>query len=233
MQIEFWKQRWLSDQVGWHRAVTNPKLKAWWSRIGVFRQAPVLVPLAGKSLDLHWLAGRGHLTVGVEVSEIAISSFFAEADIQPDLQSCGKFRRWASPGIELFQGNFFDFVDEYLSDEGLEVNWYDRAALVALPVEMRLAYMRHLAEILPVGSVGLLLSFEYPQHEAAGPPFSVEESEIRSLCDGVFGCELLDREVLLDPENPPSEAELAIRPNRYVEKGMTRANETVYRLERL
>ena len=233
MEAEFWRQRWVSDQVGWHREVTNPKLKAWWPRIGVSQQAPVLVPLAGKSLDLHWLAGLGHLAVGVELSEIAISSFFAEAVIQAHPQRVGKFRRWASSGIELFQGDFFDFSYEYLSCEGLGVNWYDRAALVALPGEMRLAYMRHLAEILPKGSVGLLLSFEYPQHEAAGPPFSVEESEVRGLCNGIFACDLLDREVLLDPENLPSEAELAARPNRYMEKGMTMAAETVYRLERL
>lgn len=58
---------------------------------------------------------------------------------------------------------------------------YDRAALVALPMAMRGRYVDHLIDVLPAGVPILLVTFEYPQAEADGPPFSVDEAEVRDL----------------------------------------------------
>ncbi len=42
----------------------------------------ILVPLCGKSLDLHWLYQHGHSVVGVELSGLAAKQFFEENGIQ-------------------------------------------------------------------------------------------------------------------------------------------------------
>ena len=54
---------------------------------------------------------------------------------------------------------------------------YDRAALVALPEEMRNRYTTHLTEITDKAPQ-LLVSYEYDQNLMAGPPFSISKEEV-------------------------------------------------------
>ena len=61
MQPEFWHKKWESNQIGFHLPEVNPYLQRHWA---VPATARVLVPLCGKSLDLAWLAGRGHQRLG-------------------------------------------------------------------------------------------------------------------------------------------------------------------------
>ena len=58
---------------------------------------------------------------------------------------------------------------------------YDRAALIALPQDMRLEYVAKLKRHLSQHGKILLVSLDYPQGCCEGPPFSVNESEIRQL----------------------------------------------------
>lgn len=78
MQPEFW-HKWESNQIGFHLPEVNPYLQRHWSQLTLPTQARVLVPLCGKSLDLLWLAGRGHPVLGVELSQKAIEDFFQRA----------------------------------------------------------------------------------------------------------------------------------------------------------
>ena len=55
---------------------------------------------------------------------------------------------------------------------------YDRAALVALPTSMRNAYASHLIQITQAAPQ-LLITFEYDQRLIDGPPFSINEEEVR------------------------------------------------------
>ncbi len=236
MEADFWLDRWQDNQIGWHRQMLNPMLEKWWGELGATAGEPVLVPLAGKSMDLHWLAQQGHSVLGVELSPVAVNDFFAEASVTPQQNTANRFECFTYENIQLWQGDVFALCKDHLAQVAppqTPWRWYDRAALVALPPQDRVRYMDLLADLLPTGSTGLLLTFEYPQHETSGPPFSVEEKEVFDLCEGKFSCHLLEREMLLDPENPPSAAELAVKPNRYLEKGLSRAGEAVFRLERL
>ena len=56
---------------------------------------------------------------------------------------------------------------------------YDRAALVALPPEMRQRYVEHMLTVLPGGCQLLLISMESAELGDRGPPFMVNEAEIR------------------------------------------------------
>lgn len=173
MDPDFWHQRWQRDEIGFHRDEVHPALERHWAGIARDPSRAVLVPLCGKSLDLHWLAEHGHAVVGVELAESAVAAFFDEAGLEPRVETVGSLRRWRWGRIEIYQGDFFDFRPE----RRFELV-YDRAALIALPPEMRPRYLRHLDSLLDRPAEGLLITLEYPQDRMNGPPFSVMGDEL-------------------------------------------------------
>ncbi|MCP4092674.1 MAG: thiopurine S-methyltransferase [Planctomycetes bacterium] len=218
MEAQFWIDRWAAGNIGFHRPDYNEYLQQFWSQIGVDASAKVFVPLCGKSLDLNWLAEQGHAVIGNEVAEQAVEDFFRDAELEAKREKSERYQGFSHGDIRILCGDYFALTEEDLDGA---TAWYDRAAQVALPPEMREAYYDQLAELLPVGAIGLSLSFEYPQEQKSGPPFSVEEDEIQRLCHGRFSVELLDR---MD--------RLSLEP-RLVEQGLTRADEAIYRLVRI
>ena len=187
---EYWRGRWEDGRTGWHRDGINPALAQWWGRLEVDPAAAVLVPLCGASLDLRWLAGQGHRVVGVEASGLAIERFFAEAEVEPEDRRVGAYRLLEAGTVHLFEGDWFGFE---AVGAGPFPAAYDRAALIAMPPGMRDAYMAQLHRLVAPGGQVLLVTFEYPQETREGPPFSVEEDEVRALAAGRFEVELLDR----------------------------------------
>ncbi|MDA0668122.1 MAG: thiopurine S-methyltransferase [Planctomycetota bacterium] len=218
MEKVFWEDRWDEERIGFHQSVFNEYLLQFWPQVGAPEGAKVFVPLCGKTLDLHWLQQQGHKVLGNEVVDKAVDDFFREADLQPTREEQGGVTALEAKGICILLGDFFDLTAEHL--EGVTA-WYDRAAQVALPPETRKRYYAHLHSILPAGAVGLSLAFEYPQEEMPGPPFSIEESEIRKHYADGFKIELVGRR-----------DRLAFEPT-LKEKGLSRANEVIYLMERI
>ena len=95
---------------------------------------------------------------------------------------------------------------------------YDRAALVALPDDMRIEYVSSLSALLPANTEILLITFAYPKHEMQGPPFSVENEDVEKLFSPWCDVELLATEDVL-------EKEIAFK-----ERGLTHIREQTYRL---
>jgi len=214
MHHDFWHERWRRGEIGFHRTEVHWALERYWDRIAASAgaEAEVLVPLCGKSLDLVWLAERGHRVQGIELSRKAIAEFFAEAERVPTQRSHGELTGWASGPIELFEGDFFAFEPE------LPLSlFYDRAALVALPEAMRRPYLVKLRSVLADTACGLLVSFESDPVRYDGPPFDVTEAELRQAAGLDF--ELLEqREVL------------ASHPRR-AEQGTNALHESVWRVQ--
>ncbi|NIE73844.1 thiopurine S-methyltransferase [Pantoea sp. Ap-967] len=193
MEAAFWQKRWANNQIGFHRTDVNPFLQAHWPTLGLAAGSRVLVPLCGKSLDMAWLAEQGHRVVGVELSRLAVEDFFREQGLQPEVAQQGAFEVWRSGAIEVWCGDFFALRAEDLADcQGL----YDRAAVIALPLEMRGRYMAHLAKVLPAGCKGVLLTMVYDQQLVDGPPFSVSDDEVRAGYAGGLVQRLEEREVI-------------------------------------
>ncbi len=67
---------------------------------------------------------------------------------------------------------------------------YDRAALVALPEEMRHRYTAHLMKITNKAPQ-LLICFEYDQTLMEGPPFSISDKEIDKHYSGSYNLTLI------------------------------------------
>jgi thiopurine S-methyltransferase len=170
---EDWLSRWNEDRIGWHEPDGNVALKAHWPDLTPGNT--VLVPLCGKTVDLLWLAERGFRVSGVELSRKAIEAFFAEHGLTYRRVQSKRFETYRSDAmpITLYCGDFFHFR------AGLFDALYDRGALVALPGEVRPQYVRHLKELLKPDAYRLIITLEYEQARAAGPPFSVLPEEMR------------------------------------------------------
>jgi thiopurine S-methyltransferase len=186
METHFWHERWHRREIGFHRSEIHWALKRHWDEISGGRAGRVMVPLCGKSLDLRWLAERGHGVVGVELSGRAVEEFYREWKKAPTCTRSGRLQHWRAGNVEIFEGDFFD----YLNDEPFQL-FYDRAALVALPQEMRGRYIDHLGSLLADNASGLLVTFEYDQASMDGPPFSVPADELGDYPG--FRFELIER----------------------------------------
>ena len=190
MQPEFWHQRWSNNQIGFHQDAPTPLLLKHWASLGIAPGAQVFVPLSGKSLDMAWLVSQGHRVLGVELSQLAVEQFFAEHALAPDLEQTRYGIHYRASGIELIVGDAFGLDADLLRDCAAV---FDRAALIALPPELRARYASELYSRLPAGCRGLLVTLEYPQHERPGPPFSVSGHEVHALYDADWAVELLER----------------------------------------
>lgn len=186
MKHEFWHQRWEQDQIGFHQQEINNYLTRHWGELGLPDGAPVFVPLCGKSLDMLWLREQGHPVFGIELSRKAVEAFFHENEIEPSVNETERFVEFSSDQLTLFAGDYFQLSAH---DLGQIQAVFDRAALIALPPEMRGDYARHMASLLPQGAHILLITMHYPAGALQGPPFSVEEAEVQALYSGDFTIE--------------------------------------------
>lgn len=194
MDERFWNACWETQEIGFHLREVNSVLLEFWSELSLDLNAKVLVPLCGKSLDLKWLAQQGSYVVGVELSPLAVNAFFSEQSIQHDIQTKEEFQLYTSKQLEVWCGNIFDFPDAQL---GTIQAVYDRGALVALPLDIRKAYMQKLLQGLPNKARWLLVTFEYDESLMQGPPFSVSQNEVREYFEGC-GIRLVDRKEMIE-----------------------------------
>lgn len=215
MQPQFWHQVWQSQHIGFHQNKVMPLLQKHWPSLGLPSGSQVFVPLAGKSLDMVWLAAQGHRVLGVELSPLAVQQFFAEHDLTPHVRQTAHGVHYQAGGIELICGDAFDLDAQVLADC---VGVYDRAALIALPEPMRRRYVTELYARLPAQCRGLLITLEYPQAQKEGPPFSVEPAEVHALFAPQWEVEELEHRDILSYEP------------RFAAEGVTALQTRVYRL---
>lgn len=215
MHAEFWQARWTRSEIGFHSPEVNPYLQRHWPGLGLSEGSRVLVPLCGKSLDLAWLAGQGHRVLGVELAQKAVEDFFSEQQLQPQISQAGGFRLYRAGAVEIYCGDFFALTAQQLGDC---TALYDRAALIALPAEMRGRYVAQLSQLLPRGCQGLLVTLDYEQERMDGPPFAVPDSEVQRLFTAPWQLATLESGDVLS-ENL-----------KFIQRGLQRLDERIYRL---
>ncbi len=177
MQPEFWKTAWSEGRIAFHEGAPNTFLEKFADRIPQLPETRVLVPLCGKSDDLAFLAGRGHTVIGIELVEDAVKAFFAEHALVPTVTHHGALARYSAGSITLIAGDLFAVTRE---DVGPIEAIYDRAALVALPPDLRARYVAHLRALAPAATPVLLITLDYPQDQLSGPPFALSDAEVRA-----------------------------------------------------
>jgi len=216
MEADFWHQRWRGRLIGFHQRDINPHLATFWSRLQVKPGEQVFVPLSGKSLDMLWLRER-YAVLGVELSRIAVEEFYRENGLVATQRQQGAFSVHEADNLCLLCGDFFDLQPAQCQRVAAV---YDRAALVALPVDMRSRYVTQLTALLPARVAMLLVTMEYDQQQMNGPPFAVTKQEIHNLFERHWSIQLLHEENMLAKEA------------RFREQGLSRLNEKIYLLRK-
>lgn len=204
-----WTKRWDDSNTGWHKSQPHHFLQKHGHHI-VPNFAPeaenggtcdgnqtcipvrVFVPLCGKTVDMAFLAEHNSVTevVGVDGVTKALDEFTTEQphlEITPQTTSPGTaVEKWSGNGITLLRGDLFDLTSD--STSGLFDSVLDRASLVAIQPSLRSSYVATMGKLLkPQGTI-LLVTFDRRRGtdsaRAAGPPFSVDEGEVRRLYEG-------------------------------------------------
>lgn len=174
MESAFWLERWENNQIGFHKNEFNINLTQNLKLLNLKENAHIFVPLAGKTLDIIWLLKQGFKVTAIELSQIAIESFFSENNIEYFLTHEDGFKRYACQNLNFIECDIFN-VDFNRFDKIDAI--YDRAAAVALPTNMRKDYFELIKKI---NAPTLLVTLEYDQSIYEGPPFSVQEVEVKN-----------------------------------------------------
>ncbi len=187
MESIFWHKRWEENEIGWHQAETNPLLAEFIKELSLAKGSRIFIPLCGKTHDIAYMLSKGYRVAGAELNKPAVEQLFIELGIEPNISKLGNIDRYCAENIDIFVGDIFELSQKTL---GSVDAIYDRAALVALPEEMRAKYRSHLLKITDV-SPQLLITFEYDQSIMPGPPFSICEADVKQYYEEFYKLRML------------------------------------------
>lgn len=215
--LQSWHERWEAGRIFFHQEKVTPDLPKHYASLSLSRSPKTcLVPLCGKSLDMAWLAEKGHRVFGIELSKIAIESFFQEQNIsdvdQVPFDSATMHR---SKNITLIEGDIFDIDWSKLPKFDFV---FDRAALVALEPSFQKPYARQIAQQMNDKAEILLVGFDFDPNEMAGPPFRTPLPTIKSLYGNGLSVATLEEKEDLDEHS------------HLRDKGLTRLQRIVVKL---
>ncbi|KAG0039140.1 hypothetical protein BGZ82_009495 [Podila clonocystis] len=165
-----WNELWRRDIHPWDKGVPSPALVEVIEQKPIKDQIPqagnVLVPGCGRGVDVFYLSNAHRKAYGLDISPIAV-------------QQCKDIR--AEKGIPESQAEFItgDFFNFETPQGGFQ-----------LP-ELRAAWARRMAEIIPHGGVLITLMYPIGTH-TDGPPFAVSVETYHSVLDANFECLLVD-----------------------------------------
>jgi len=193
MESSFWHSHWQENKIGFHQSKYNSRLISLWPSLQLPKGAEVFVPLCGKTLDMLWLHEQGFKVLGVELSEIATAAFFDENKLPYEVTQSGSLQLFTgadkAAGIRILAGDMFAMQPAQTAGVSAV---YDRAALVAMPPEMRQQYVDKLAALLPINATGILISMNYDPSKMNGPPFSVPDDIVRALLEPYYSVSVLE-----------------------------------------
>ena len=163
----------------------------------------IFVPLCGKSIDLVYLATHTGISnvVGIDIvrnAAVDFASEHTEFTIQEvDKQQCkeeeddtnNKIGKDTTTSIQKFKGNKLTILIDDLFKMPTNNRYdiiYDRASIVAIKPSLRQEYVNLMGTLLQPGGSILLVTLDRrttTSEEAKndGPPFSLDEKEIRQL----------------------------------------------------
>jgi len=200
----FWKEKWEKKTTAWHMSSFHPHLLEYGPEFFQSNQdrKAILVPLCGKTKDLIWFVLQGFDVVGIEIVEQPLQEFVEEnKDLFSNVTTkhlttiparlttfeIVEEKRKNNAKIFFISGDFFS-VDSLVLCEVIGENFsgqfdfvFDRAALIALPSNLREPYVSNIASLLKSNGKLFLISLIYDQEIKTGPPWVVSKTDVRSL----------------------------------------------------
>lgn len=190
MELSFWESKWRKGQTGFHMSEVYSPLVTYLPQFELPEKATILIPMCGKSLDIHWLANQGFHVIGIELSHIAVSQIMERSDDVFTQTTTADFSVYHAKKsqLEIWQGDIMKMQPGWISAADLV---YDKAALIALPNKQRAPYARKIKSLMKEQGQIFQQTFEYPQDEMSGPPFSVLTKELEEYYGKHFNIQLL------------------------------------------
>ncbi len=189
MDPSFWHRRWQKNEIGFHESEGSHLLKAHFDQWKLPSNPRIFVPLCGKTRDIAWLLSKGVEVVAIELNESAVIALFDELGVKPERKEQDELTLYSVRDLSVYVGDFFSLTAALIG----KINGvYDRAALVALPLELRKQYTQHLQQITQQCKQ-LLVAYDYEQTLFDGPPFSVTALEVDEHYSNDFNIEQLYR----------------------------------------
>lgn len=181
MEKNFWHNKWDEKNIGFHQSEYNQTMVNYYKDKDLSDKI-VFIPLAGKSKDILFFLEKGAKVVAIELSPIACEEFFLENKEHPKLQNMtkdndGNLFLYKNDNISFYQGDIFELTK---TQTGNIDYYYDRACIVALPVELRIKYYKKIESILSSRVDLLILTYKHDGPADFGPPFYVPESELEN-----------------------------------------------------
>lgn len=193
MELSYWLSRWNKGNTGFHMEKGYPGLSISWPTLSIPPEPIVLIPLAGKSVDILWIADRAKKVICSEISSIAIEQFFDQHEMKFSKTRFASFEIYHSQNIEFWCGDFMKLPQNKIGEVDLI---YDKASIVALPEKMRNTYSKKIISLSSDKTKILMHLLSYDQSEMSGPPFSVDPHEIKHLFSGNFDIHFLQKNSL-------------------------------------
>ena len=178
MDQNFWLDKWANNQIGFHELTTHSLLRDWWPKLELDWETKVLVPLCGKSLDMIWLMERHSLVIGIEISEIAVKTFFKENNLNFTTTQFENYSRFSAEGVLIYCGDIFNIP---LPQIAICDCIYDRAALIALSPLDRKHYESLLLTMTKRAGKMLLITVDYDIELISPPPYVIPKEEVEEI----------------------------------------------------
>ena len=188
MKAEFWHRLWDRNEIGFHNEYVNKLFLENFPKLELKKHSRIFIPLCGKTVDIKWLLDNNYKVVGIELNEKAVNELFNYLKLKPTVKKVNNLILYSALNIDIFLGDIFQLDIKILDKIDMI---YDRGAIVALPSEMRKNYTSHLINITEA-ALQLIITYEYNQNIMKGPPFSVEESQLKNYYNDYYNFKLLE-----------------------------------------
>lgn len=215
MDAEFWLNKWQKNEIGFHLPKPHPWLMACWPELQPTQESVhVFVPLCGKSFDLDFFYSQGYQVIANELSEAAVKDVFQRLKLAPSIRQWQGGVCYQADNLTMYVGDFFQLSSQDIG----KVHWvYDRAALIALPMDMRQAYTQHMMQLCP-SAQQCLITLDYQQDVMAGPPFALSEKEVQQHYQAAYSIDEIKSANIIEHEP------------RFAKNGLPELFQRVYRL---
>lgn len=187
-----WLDRWGAGDTPWHKTEVNPFLIKYIHLLENDRKnLKIFVPLCGKSLDMKWLFDRGHRVVGVDLSQLAIESFFKENSLEYSVETRNDFSKYTekSGRITLYCCSLYDFPKTDEKDFDAVI---DRGSIGAIYPEDRPRYAEILSSVKRSDCRHFIDVFDYDDSVRHEYPYSLPMSTIVEVLGKDWNVELLE-----------------------------------------
>ncbi len=203
MDYQFWDNCWQRASQPFHLSEAHPFLQRYLNLLD--KSEKLLLPLSGKSIDPIFLAKNNIHSTSIEFNPSAIDSFIVDSKLKFKLESFEQKKCYRFENFDVWLADFFEIVPQ---DIGKFSQVFDRAALVALPKELRAKYIGHLKSLLQSEATILMVTMDYEEDEMSGPPFYISKDELTELFPE-SSIQELDRISLIDNHQRWKELQLS------------------------